>query len=559
MKLSEMITNAFLYTGILLNFQNSISTSLSRSEIPLQTSDTLCLPPENYGIVNITEHTARLVWSGLTSETNYSVRLIKANQILKDTIVQGLNRIDFLNLQEETEYHAQIATMCNNHTSIFSEPVIWNTLAAPECNTPNGLNVGSVSDTSARIDWDQPRNSTGYILYYKKWNSNSWDSVCTNRNGLDLNSLKAANNYQCKVMSVCGLKKSIFSQTVNFTTPASIRCDPPTDIKLVSLTDYHATWKWKGLLSNTKFALQYKCSDDSGWTETLVTDTTSFSPIRIPGKPLEIRLQQVCLFKRSDFSPIVRINTLPIKDTMDVHEPNDHCHFATKIFPPVNIKGNLQLNGDEDWFSFYNSSRENKWTLQLSNICEEIELTLLDSSKEVIQNWTINKDCNSERIHYEIDSGIHYLCIKKKNKYEEIIIIENHDQPFSDSGLFSIEINNLEKSSESSPMLNLTKKIKYVGSYPIFINHFDAISTHPNLFLHSSSMRTLYDRIVDTDKISNFKNLSIYPGDKLPLICCNDKTNPQNSAIQTTFKISFENNLNKDRDRHSYYLKIFAE
>ena len=555
-----MITTiTFLYMSLVFHSSNDLIKPMNHSNEKMQITDTFCLPPENYGIVNITAHSARLVWSSVTSATNYRVRLFKANEMLMDTIVQSLNRIDFLYLQEQTHYQTQIAAICENQSSVFTDWVTWKTLTTPECNIPTGLNVGWVTDSSAKIDWDQFSNCTGYILHYRKWNSNRWDSISVNSNGLNLNSLIAANNYQCKVMAVCGFKKSSFSQPINFTIPASTRCNPPSDIKLVSLTDYHALWKWRGFLSNSKFSLQYKCSDDSGWSETLVSDTFGVNPIRIPGKPMEIRLQRLCLFGRSEFSPIIRMNTIPIKDTIDVFEPNDNIVSATKIFPPVNIKGNLRTNGDEDWFIVHNASSENKWTLQLSNVQEEIELILMDTSKTLIQHWTINKDCNREKINYVIDSGNYYLCIKNKYNYDEILTSDTLDQMFSRSGLFHAASHDFEKSSEFISTQNYTWKIKYVGAHPIFIKELDVISFHPILFLQLNSLLHFNDRNMNTDNISKFKNLTMNPGDSLTLRQYEYETNLQNSALQVTTKISFENIMNSDRDHHAYHLKIFAE
>lgn len=555
-----MITTiAILYMGITLHSWNDLINPMNHSNKKLQPTDTLCFPPENYGIVNINAHSARLVWSGLTSATSYRIRLFKAHEMLMDTIVQSMNRIDFLNLQEATHYQTQIAAICDNQTSIFTDWASWTTLISPECNIPTGLNVGWVTDSAARIDWDQINNSTGYMLHYKKWNSNRWDSIRVNSNGLNLNSLSADNNYQCKVMAVCGLKKSSFSQPVNFTIPASTRCNTPTDIKLVSLTDYHALWKWSGFLSNSKFALQYKCSDDSGWSEALVSDTFGVNPIRIPGKPMEIRLQRLCLFGRSEFSPVIRMNTIPIKDTIDVFEPNDNIVSATKIFPPVNIKGNLRMKSDEDWFIFHNASSENKWTLQMSSIQEEIELILMDTLKNLIQHWTLNKECNRDKINYVIDSGFYYLCIKKKNRYDEILITDTVGQVFSRSGFFQATSYDFEKSAENNSTRNYTWKITYVGSYPISIKQFDVISFHPILFLQSRTGFHLHDRNINTGNISDFKNSILNPGDNFTLSYCEHENNLQNSALQLTTKISFENTLNTDRDHRAYHLKIFAE
>ena len=83
---------------------------------------------------------------------------------------------------------------------------------------PIGLNVTSITTTSARLNWTAVVNATSYIVQYKKTSSTTWINLAPPNNTVPISNLTSG-VYEFKVRAVCGSSTSPFSSPTNFTIP----------------------------------------------------------------------------------------------------------------------------------------------------------------------------------------------------------------------------------------------------------------------------------------------------------------------------------------------------
>lgn len=89
----------------------------------------------------------------------------------------------------------------------------------PICaSAPTGLNVTSITTTSAKLNWTAMPNVTSYIVQYKNTTSINWLNASPPNNTVTIVNLTSG-IYTFKVRAVCGSTMSPFSLTNNFTIP----------------------------------------------------------------------------------------------------------------------------------------------------------------------------------------------------------------------------------------------------------------------------------------------------------------------------------------------------
>lgn len=87
------------------------------------------------------------------------------------------------------------------------------------CGTaPTGLNVNSITTTSAKLNWTAVANATSYIVQYKKTSVTTWINAAPPSNSVTISNLTSG-VYEFRVRAVCGSSTSPFSLSTNFTIP----------------------------------------------------------------------------------------------------------------------------------------------------------------------------------------------------------------------------------------------------------------------------------------------------------------------------------------------------
>lgn len=455
--------------------QNTIQNhGVNKKELLFIDTDTSCLPPENYGVVNITSSGTRFVWTDVPAASHFRIKLSQLDNIISDTLLEKSHRFDLSTLQSETNYKIQITSICGNKSSIPSGWIEWQTRSLPECQTPMNLNVPWTTDSSARLDWMPTPGTTGYDLFFKKINAVVWDSIKCNQTGITLTNLSPSTGYQCKVLAHCGARNSERSNMLLIRTLAPSVCIAPQKPILKSLTRSTATWHWNKVFHASGYQVMDRIPEDSGWRIWQTTDTLINIPIRVPGKPIELMLRSVCNTSSSEYTSVARTNTLPVKDSSDVHESNNNSESAPLIFPPVNLKGNLLSEDDQDWFRMEVPSDETKMRFAISNAPDNLELTIWNEAMEPLPLIQISSEFGSVTWEGVFRSGMHYFRINRKQTQKIIDLIESdaRDSTTNHSNEFHVRMMPPEQQHIDAPSDTLIWHIQYKGNTPLLLHNW---------------------------------------------------------------------------------------
>ena len=122
--------------------------------------------------------------------------------------VSGVKRLAFF-------YFNQTYT----ETNFVGEPAAVDdiNIVYTTCPRPTNVTYTNVTANSATISWGG--SASGYYVYYRRDDQQSIDSVYTTSNSITLTNLTSNGTYLLAVKSVCGSEMSIFSSTIQFSTP----------------------------------------------------------------------------------------------------------------------------------------------------------------------------------------------------------------------------------------------------------------------------------------------------------------------------------------------------
>ena len=117
-----------------------------------------CLMPTNVAVSNITLTSASIDWTPAEAAHNrWAVKITGPGCNILDTVTVHPYPVN--NLTDGTEYSVQVMTICSDErSSDFTEVVTFSTL---ECQPVTGLATGTITATTAVLNWNAVAGSTG--------------------------------------------------------------------------------------------------------------------------------------------------------------------------------------------------------------------------------------------------------------------------------------------------------------------------------------------------------------------------------------------------------------
>jgi hypothetical protein len=253
--------------------------------------------------------------------------------------------------------------------------------------------------------------------------------------------------------------------------------------KLHALNQTDATWVWNKVKKYTEFEILDRISSDTQWRSWLTKDTSIRIPIRIHGKSLEMKIRSLCSNIKSEFTPVVRTNTFTTLDTADVHEYNDKIQNASLIFPPVNIKGNMIQDNDEDWFRFNTPVRESNFLFVLSKVPGSMDLIAMDDSLNHIQLNKVSTQLDYLVWKGTFHGGYYYLAITRGIDSTIIDlntqVSGNKEKNKLDSS-FEIESTTVKSQNRFNILDTMIWTIKYTGTSAVKLMKWHVIKNETN-------------------------------------------------------------------------------
>ena len=201
--------------------------------------------------------------------------------LMKEAIISATVPNSALNTQSVTGGQLNL---CNTLLDI------QNTCPADSCFAPFGLNLYSVSDSNAIIDWAGGTDSTCLRIRYQ--GTSVWlDSTVTDQYSYFYQNLSRCKHYEVVVNGWCnGIIGS--SETIYFSTEGC--CMPPSQILTLNSDQFSADISWTASPSANTYQLRWREYGQPGWTF-INTSATSFNFNNInPCSYFEIQIRTDC-------------------------------------------------------------------------------------------------------------------------------------------------------------------------------------------------------------------------------------------------------------------------
>jgi Pregnancy-associated plasma protein-A/Fibronectin type III domain/Secretion system C-terminal sorting domain len=363
------------------------STSVASNQVTFSTS-TVCPAPTNFAAQNITTNSATITWAiSAFPSASYAINYRKVGTTTWTNVTTVSNTNLLQNLLANTSYEVEIKALCasNMSSGILKGTFTTKANTTISCGAPASVSATTITENSANMNWSAIVGASSYIVYYKTLTATTWQQISSTTAATTLKNLLPSTFYYIKINAVCSGVNSSDSPIVNFTTLAPTCNTVPTGLKTTSITTNSIVVAWTASTNAKAYRLQYKKTTDATWTVISNLTTPNYTiPNLATNTAYTIQVATVCQNNiSSNFSTAINATTI-LAGCSDKYESNNTRSTAKVITIGANIAGNIEKNGDQDWFKFSNTSTEKYFQITISNIAADVQLRLYDSSGKLL-------------------------------------------------------------------------------------------------------------------------------------------------------------------------------
>lgn len=179
-------------------------------------------PPVGVAVSQITSTSAQVSWNSVPTAT-YTLRYRLVGTTQWTVVNTAQTSVTLQNLLPYRVYEVQVATVCNNVTNNYSNPLTFTTLATCEM-PPVNIQVVNIRMTTADVTWNSIPGAS-YILKWRKVGSNAgWNTVNVTTNTYTLPGLTESTMYEVQIANVCNGNTQAYSSIVQFQTTGLVYC-----------------------------------------------------------------------------------------------------------------------------------------------------------------------------------------------------------------------------------------------------------------------------------------------------------------------------------------------
>jgi subtilisin family serine protease len=161
----------------------------------------------------------------------------------------------------------------NAHQALLALDSLCATLSA-SCLPPYLLSASLISDSSARISWQQVGSGSGIRLRWRPQGQTGWTVLSSGPgSSFDLGGLDRCQVYEVQVMALCGADSSGYLDLLSFRTEGC--CEPPGQPTLLAASDSSLSLRWNAIYGASGYALRYRAAGDSLWSVVSVPDSAA--------------------------------------------------------------------------------------------------------------------------------------------------------------------------------------------------------------------------------------------------------------------------------------------
>lgn len=222
--------------------------------------------------VTTTQYTAEISWFAAAMKYNVRYRMQGTEEWTVKTTTETSLLLE--GLEAETTYEYGIQTVCSNaegDVSEYTETATFQTLAVT-CFPPTDIMV-EPTYKSAKVTWQGEADH--YEIAIRK-DKEEWTSQIVNAKEYEYTELEAETNYGIRIRSICSeTDMSLWSEVVEFKTPAIPECTIPFNLRAESVTENEAQVAWDADDSNLTWDLRYREGSSTSWNNvTALTEKT---------------------------------------------------------------------------------------------------------------------------------------------------------------------------------------------------------------------------------------------------------------------------------------------
>ena len=291
------------------------------------------------------------------------------------------------------------------------------------CGDPTGLASSSITNTSATVSWTAVASAVSYDVDYKLSSSSTWinAATATSATSVSITGLAQGTVYDWRVRATCsgGSGNYISAQ---FTTTSPATCDAPTGLASSSVTSNSAAVSWTAVSGAANYDVDYKLNSSSTWTNAATaTTSTSAALSGLTASTLydwRVRANCTAVGLSSTYTQ-AQFTTTAVNTCVDILEPNGTSATAGAINTGINYTAQIASNGDNDYYTFSNTTALKKIRVNLTTLPFDYDMKLYrpngalqatsqnagTADEKIIYNPTANSNVGAYRVYIYGYSG----------------------------------------------------------------------------------------------------------------------------------------------------------
>lgn len=402
----------------------SLSSDWSEFDFETEESPLSCVSPTNLSVSSITQTSANLSWTAVPNILHYKLEYKVSSSptwIVIDNIYT--NTYNLTGLSPSTTYNWKLTIICS---SVLSSSTVngtdFTTLTNSQtCNAPSGLNVLSITATSASLIWNAVQGALNYTVEYKLASSPTWgNSIVVSSTTRVLGGLVSNSLYDWRVRANCSGSQSSNFVTGSFTTLVVIPpCNTPGGLTVTSQTISSAAVSWNPVLTSIGYRIEYKKSNVAAWTvaeESWVSTTYTFNALE-PSTTYNWRIKAICSispassssYASSSFTTTSTPTCQSIYDT----DTNNSPQTSSVILISTDIKGSINVANDRDFYKVVITSTAT-YNFTLSDLPANYDMFLYAPNRITQLKKSVRSGSTTETFSHRLSSGIYYILVKPR-------------------------------------------------------------------------------------------------------------------------------------------------
>lgn len=258
--------------------------------------NTVCDAPTNVRITDVTASSLSVAWNTVSSANKYIVEYKATSESSWRAVEVTGNSTVLTGLLSNATYQFRVCAVCPGcPTNGCSAYLYCSTLSGASCGVVTNLNESNITASSALLTWSGVSGATSYRVRVKVYNSTLWSqTLTTTSTSLNVTGLNSNTTYEWQVQAICGSTEGVYCDLELFTTNAPLVCNPPINLRVVSVTSTSAQLSWGAVSNASKYIVEYTLIN-SGYTQTLeTTGTTATINGLLPNTSYQFRICAVC-------------------------------------------------------------------------------------------------------------------------------------------------------------------------------------------------------------------------------------------------------------------------